>query len=137
MGIRIVTCDDEAHITRAVSMKLTKAGFDVESACDGQAAWEAIERELPALLITDCQMPRLNGLKLCERLRADSRTRELPVILLTAKGYELDGDQITQELGIAKLIFKPFSPRELLATVQEIVGVAETVDTTIAPGESN
>lgn len=126
MSIRVVTCDDEAHITRAVSMKLTKAGFAVESACDGQAAWEAIQREIPAILITDCQMPRLDGLQLCERLRADPRTRDLPVILLTAKGYELDADQIAEDLGVTKLIFKPFSPRELLATVQNILGVAET-----------
>jgi CheY-like chemotaxis protein len=61
MSTRLVVCDDEVHITRTISMKLSKAGFDVETACDGQAALEAIQRELPALVITDCQMPRMGG----------------------------------------------------------------------------
>lgn len=127
MSHRIVVCDDELHVTRSVSMKLTKAGFDVEAAEDGVGALEAIRREMPSLVITDCQMPRMGGIELCHELRADSRTSQLPVIMLTAKGYEFDHEEMS-ELGLSEIVLKPFSPRELLQTVQQILGLtAETV----------
>lgn len=127
MGTRIVVCDDEAHIVRAVSMKLSNAGFDVETASDGQAAWEAIQRETPALLVTDYQMPRLDGLSLCQRLREQTTTHDLPVILLTAKAFEMDHDKMKNDLGIAEIVFKPFSPRELLKMVNNILNLVEPV----------
>jgi len=123
MSERIVICDDESHITRAISMKLTKGGFSVEAVSDGQFALEAIQREIPALVITDCQMPRMDGLELIRRLRSDAATSDLPVLLLTAKGFELDQNVLKNELGVAEIIVKPFSPRELLKTVQELLGV--------------
>lgn len=126
MSIRIVCCDDEAHITRAVSMKLSKAGFDVETHFDGQAGFEAIKREKPALLITDYQMPRLNGLQLCQKLQADEVYCDIPILLLTAKGFELDESQIQAEYGVSQVVVKPFSPRLLLRTVQETLGITET-----------
>ena len=125
MGHRIVVCDDEPHITRAVSMKLTKAGFSVEACPDGQAAWEAVQRERPVLVVTDYQMPRLDGLELCGKLRSDASTEDLPVILLTAKGFELNDEQMRAEYRINKIVVKPFSPRELLKTVEELLGVTE------------
>ncbi len=64
MTKRILLCDDEIHILRAAEFKLKKAGYDVRIASDGQEAWEAIQRQKPDILITDCQMPRLDGLGL-------------------------------------------------------------------------
>jgi len=134
MTVRIVVADDEAHITRAVSMKLSKAGFVVETANDGQAAWEAIRRDLPAMLITDCQMPRMDGLALCREMRSQASTRHIPIILLTAKGFELDQDQLVRDLKITRLVVKPFSPRELLQTVQETVREASpAADALLSP----
>ncbi len=124
MTHRILTCDDEAYITRAVSMKLQKAGFQVETCADGQAAWEAIERELPCLLITDYQMPRLDGIELCRRVRSHEATANLPVIMLTAKGYEMNANELTTEHRLAGVMLKPFSPRELLQLVHDTVGAA-------------
>jgi CheY-like chemotaxis protein len=69
-------------------MKLSKAGYEVETASNGQDGLEAIQRELPVLVITDCQMPRMGGLELIRKLREQPETANLPVILLTAKGYE-------------------------------------------------
>jgi DNA-binding response OmpR family regulator len=65
MSHRILVCDDESHITLAVSMKLKRAGYVVQTAADGVAAWEIILRDTPDLLLTDCQMPRLDGIGLC------------------------------------------------------------------------
>ncbi len=128
MSSRIVVADDESHITRAINMKLSKAGFDIETASDGQVAWEAIEREIPAMLITDYQMPRLDGLGLCRRVRADEATKDLPILLLTAKGFELDEEKMSAEYGITKIVVKPFSPRELLKIVHETLSVTETAN---------
>ncbi len=128
MSSRIVVADDESHITRAINMKLSKAGFDIETASDGQVAWEAIEREIPAMLITDYQMPRLDGLELCRRVRADEATKDLPILLLTAKGFELDEEKMRAEYGIRKIVVKPFSPRELLKIVHETLSVTETAN---------
>lgn len=125
MTHRIVVCDDEAHIARAVSMKLRKAGFSVETAADGRLALAAIDRELPDLLITDCQMPRMGGVELCQRLRERTDTANLPIILLTAKAYELEHETIQMELWLSHILHKPFSPRELLEVVRQTLGVAD------------
>ncbi len=122
---RIVVCDDEAHITRAISMKLRKAGFNVETADDGQAALEAVHRETPAMLITDLQMPRMNGIELSRRLRSVPETHDLPIIMLTAKGFEVDENELNSEIRLSRLMPKPFSPRELLQTVQQILDAVE------------
>jgi two-component system, OmpR family, alkaline phosphatase synthesis response regulator PhoP len=121
MDKRILLCDDEVHILRAAEFKLKKAGYDVEIAYDGEEAWEAIQNRVPDLLISDCQMPRLGGLELIERLRNDPKTAEIPVILLTAKGYELAKEDLLKELRILRIVSKPFSPRELLQDVQMIL----------------
>lgn len=121
MSRRIIVCDDEPYITRTVSMKLSKAGFHVETAPHGEAAWKLIQQEVPDLLITDCQMPRMSGLELLRCLRSYPDTRHLPVILLTAKGFELDENRLTQELWVAHVVYKPFSPRELLALVCDVL----------------
>lgn len=121
MAHRIVVCDDDTHITRAVQMKLSRAGFEVETGSDGQMAWEAIQREIPDMLITDYQMPRLTGLELAARVRATAALRNLPVVLLTAKGFELDENQLQEEFGFHAVLTKPFSPRELLQLVENTI----------------
>lgn len=123
MTYRIHVCDDEPHIVLAVSLKFSKAGFQVTTANDGQAAWESIQRDPPQLLITDLQMPRLDGLGLIKRLREHPQLHDLPVILLTAKGFELEEDEIRHEYGVRHVLCKPFSPRELIALANTLLGV--------------
>jgi CheY-like chemotaxis protein len=113
-------CDDEIHILRAAEFKIAKAGFKVRCANDGQAAWEAIQEERPDMLITDFQMPRLDGLGLIRRLREDPATRELPIVVLTAKGFEVSPQELAEKWGVLAVLGKPFSPRELLRLVESI-----------------
>ena len=120
MSARILVCDDELHIRRAVANKLASAGFDVQTADDGVLGWEAIEREPVDLLVTDFQMPRLDGIELARRVRGRAETRQIPIILLTAKGFELDETQLSGDLSPLRVVPKPFSPRELLQLVQEM-----------------
>jgi len=119
MGHRILICDDEPHIALAVSMKFRNAGFEVLSARNGQEAWELILKSPPHLLITDCTMPRMDGIELCRRIRMLPGVHEMPIYLLTARGLELDPFVVNEELRISKIILKPFSPRELFLSVQE------------------
>jgi len=119
MSYRILICDDEPHIALAVGMKFRNAGFEVETARNGQEALESILKNAPDALITDCTMPRMDGLELCRRIRTLSNLHNLPIFLLTARGLELDPFVINDELGISKLILKPFSPRNLFRDVQD------------------
>ncbi len=122
MTQRILLCDDEIHILRAAEFKLKRAGYDVRIAGDGQEGWELIEQEKPDIIITDCQMPRLDGLGLVKRVRENPDTQDIPVLMLTAKGFELSEEELAAQWQVKRLISKPFSPRELLAIVQEVLG---------------
>ena len=116
MRPRVLVCDDEPHI---------KSGFDVETVDNATAAWDALEREVPDLLISDCQMPGADGLALCRRIRDDFRFSDLPIVLLTAKSYELPTKVLQRDLQISAIVDKPFSPRNLLQLVQLLTGSEE------------
>ena len=128
MSLSIHVCDDEPHIVLAVSLKFRKAGFEVTTAADGQAAWEIIQQARPQVVITDLQMPKMDGLGLVQKMRSDPVFQSVPVILLTAKGFELDEEELRDEFGVQAVICKPFSPRQLLALVQSLLGVTATVE---------
>jgi CheY-like chemotaxis protein len=119
----ILVADDESHILHVVSLKLRHAGFRVVTARDGQEALELAVQELPDLLITDYHMPQLSGLELCQKLKQDPRTRDIPAIMLTARGYHLEPHD-TEQSGVLRMLSKPFSPRALLATVNEVLALA-------------
>lgn len=121
MSKHILLCDDEIHILRAAEFKLKRAGYDVEIASDGQEAWEAIQRQKPDILITDCQMPRLDGLGLVQKVRENPATADLPIFMLTAKGFELSHDDLAAKWNVMAVIAKPFSPRELLQKVNDVL----------------
>ena len=122
-GKTILVADDESHILHVVSLKLRNAGFRVVTARDGQEAFEMALQEHPDLLITDYHMPQLSGLELCQRLKQDAATSNIPAIMLTARGYHLEPHD-TEQSGILRMLSKPFSPRHLLATVNEVLSNA-------------
>lgn len=124
MSFHVHVCDDEPHIVLAVSLKFSKAGFQVTSDNNGQSAWESIERDPPQLLITDLQMPLLDGLGLVKRMRSHPKLKDIPVILLTAKGFELDEEELRTEYGVQQVLCKPFSPRELVSVANSLLGAA-------------
>lgn len=121
MNKKILLCDDELHILRAAEFKFQRAGYDVRCAGDGEEAWELIEAELPDIVVTDYQMPRLDGLGLAERMKHDPRTTHIPVIVLTARGFELSPEELRERYGIRLMLNKPFSPRDLSRRVEDIL----------------
>jgi two-component system, OmpR family, alkaline phosphatase synthesis response regulator PhoP len=126
MTKRILLCDDEIHILRAAEFKLKRAGYDVQIAGDGQEGWELIDTFKPDIVITDCQMPRLDGIGLVQRIRENPDTAGLPVLMLTAKGFELSHEDLAHEWNVIAVMAKPFSPRELLERVNKIIGEPAT-----------
>ncbi len=123
MSKHVLLCDDETAIIRAAEIKLSRAGYRVTCCSDGQAALEAIQLETPDLLLTDCQMPRLGGLELIRRLRELEATHDLPIYMLTAKGFELSAEELKAKWNVLGVIAKPFSPREVLKLVDDLFAV--------------
>ena len=121
---KILVADDEAHILHVVSMKLRNAGYEVVTAVDGEEALELCASEIPDLLITDFQMPFMSGLELCKEIRAAEETRNIPAIMLTARGFDIEPAEMI-EAGIAAVLAKPFSPREVLEKVTALLDRAE------------
>jgi DNA-binding response OmpR family regulator len=118
---RILVADDEPHIGRIIKTKLEQGPFTVDLVYDGAEALEALERDPAAgLLILDLMMPRLTGLEVLERVRADARFAHLPCLILTAAGQDHQ-EQDARRRGADDFMTKPFSPKRLLARVTELV----------------
>lgn len=116
----ILVVDDESHILHVVSLKLRNAGYEVHTAADGEEGFDVAQQVHPDLIITDFQMPFMNGLELCQKLKATPDTSRIPALMLTACGFSLDSDEVTAT-NIHGVLSKPFSPREVLARVQEVL----------------
>jgi len=114
---KILVVDDETYIVELVKFNLEKEGFQVVVAYDGQNALDMVERESPDLIILDIMLPNMDGFEVCQELKKDSRFKLIPIIMLTARGEEID-TVLGLELGADDYIKKPFSPRELLARVK-------------------
>ena len=117
---KILVVDDEADILSLLEYNLKKAGFKVGTAKDGPDAIEAAHRETPALILLDIMLPGMDGTEVLRRLKASERTRGIPVMMLTAKGEEVD-KIVGFELGAEDYITKPFSPRELLLRLKAVL----------------
>lgn len=116
----ILVVDDEADIVELVSYNLKKEGFIVDSAPDGETALKKIRKGKYDLIILDLMLPVIQGMELCRILRNEPKTTALPIIMLTAKGEEVDR-VLGLELGADDYITKPFSPRELVARVKAVL----------------
>jgi len=118
--MKILVADDEAHILRVLSMKLSNAGYEVITAVDGEEALELCRSEEPDLVITDYQMPYLTGLELCKQLRSTQGLESIPAIMLTAREFDIEPGAM-EDAGIAEVLGKPFSPREVLQKVKDLL----------------
>ena len=119
-ALKVLVVDDEIHIVQVVAIKLRNNGFDVITCENGAQALEIASKENPNVIVTDFQMPVMTGLELVENLRNQPDTAEIPVIMLTARGFAIE-DRQKEELNISACLSKPFSPRELLQSVEEVL----------------
>ncbi|MBE0425024.1 MAG: winged helix-turn-helix domain-containing protein [Nitrospirae bacterium] len=116
----ILVVDDETDLVELVSYNLKKEGYAVDTASDGEVALAKIRKVKYALLVLDLLLPGLQGIELCRILRSDPKTVNLPIIMLTAKGEEVD-KILGLEMGADDYMTKPFSPRELVARVKAVL----------------
>jgi len=119
-GKTILAVDDEAHILHVVSLKLTNAGFNVLTANDPEEAIELAATHSIDLLLTDFQMPGMSGIDLARKLHSEPGRKNLPAMLLTAHGLALEQVELAHA-GITVCLSKPFSPRDLLEKVNELL----------------
>ena len=117
---KIVVVEDEADILEVIDYNLSKEGFNVSSALDGEKGLVLVQKEIPDLVLLDLMLPGIDGIEICRQLKADSATRSIAIIMVTAKGEESD---IVLGLGIGAddYVLKPFRPRELIARVKSVL----------------
>src|SRR5512140_1368912 len=131
-GERILVIDDSPTITKVVQLVLTKAGYQVDTAPDGEAGLAAVRTTRPDVILLDFVMPKMNGYQFCRELTADAKLRDIPVVLMSAKGDQV-GERFVKVMGIVDYITKPFSPEAITAVVQHTVakyGPLRTADDT-------
>jgi len=131
---RILVVEDEAKIAEVLRLYLEKNGYELSVAADGHQALESVRRQKPDLVLLDLNLPGMDGLEVCRRLRQES---SIPIIMVTARNEETD-KLIGLELGADDYVTKPFSPREVVARVRAVlrrVTSAETQPSLLRVGE--
>src|SRR5690348_17222771 len=119
MAKKILAVDDERHIVRLVQVNLERQGYDVVTAFDGKEALEKVESESPDLIVLDVMMPYMDGFEVLQNLKKNPNTRDIPVIMLTAKAQDADVFRGWQS-GVDCYLTKPFNPMELISFVRRI-----------------
>jgi len=121
MNKRVLVCDDEPYVVESVSYVVRKAGFEVLTAEDGDTALETAKREHPDLMFLDIMMPGISGDEVCRRLKAEPGTRDIHIVILTARGQEEDERRALQ-MGADEFMTKPFSPRKMRDKLMRLLG---------------
>ncbi|TET64384.1 response regulator [Candidatus Aerophobetes bacterium] len=117
---KILIADDRSEVVELVKVTLEGEGYRTIDASDGREALEKIRKEKPDLILLDIVMPKMNGFEDLREVKKDPKTKEIPIIMLTAKGQKSDQEK-GKELGATGYIIKPFSPSALLERIEEIL----------------
>lgn len=118
---RVLVAEDDAVFRRVIEFTLSRAGFDVTTAANGALALQQLEIQQFDCLVTDHQMPELSGVELLNAIRKIDSLKNLPAILCTAKGLELDSQYLVERFNLIAVLHKPFSPRQLAGMLEQSV----------------
>ncbi len=121
MAKRILIVDDEPNIVLSLEFLMKKAGYDVATAEDGEQALTAIQEHRPDLVLLDVMMPKKDGFQVCQNIREQDEYRELRIVMLTAKGRDLEQEK-GLSLGADDYITKPFSTQDVVNKVRQLLG---------------
>src|ERR1041384_8325459 len=136
-GELVLVIDDSPTITKVVQLVLTKAGYQVQTAADGEQGLSSVRSQRPDLILLDFVMPRMNGYQFCRELTADAKLKDIPFILISPKGNQV-GERFVKVMGIVNYITKPFSPEAITAVVGHTVTKYARRDAAAeAPAESD
>ena len=119
-GETVLVIDDSPTILKVVQLVLTKAGFQITTAPDGEAGLSTAREKKPDMILLDFVMPRMNGYQVCRALAAEDPLKDIPVVLMSAKGDQV-GERFVKVMGIVDYITKPFSPEAITAVVQHTI----------------
>ena len=135
MSAKILIVEDEPAIQELLAFNVEQAGFQALRAEDADSAWQQIRSNAPDLILLDWMLPNTSGVILAKQLRSDARTKDIPIIMLTARGEERD-KVLGLESGADDYITKPFSPRELMARIRAVLRrhVPQMPDEVVAAG---
>jgi DNA-binding response OmpR family regulator len=117
---KILVVDDEPNVIRTLTFVLKKEGYDVSSAVDGEEALVKARESKPNLMFLDVMMPKKNGYEVCQELKSDVGTRDIHIIILSAKGQEADKEKALSA-GANEFMTKPFSPVAIIGRVKELL----------------
>lgn len=117
---RVLLIEDEPNIIEAIRFILSREGWRVDTCSDGGNALEAVQNRNPDLVILDVMLPNRSGYDILSDMRADEAMRDIPVMMLTARGQKKD-KELAERLGVNKFMTKPFSNAEMLASARELV----------------
>lgn len=117
---KVLVVDDEINITQILEFSIGSEGYEVLTAANGEEAIEKARREQPDLIILDIMMPKIDGYEACRILKSNPLTKNIPVVLLTAKGRDID-KRLGYEVGAVDYIVKPFSPNKLVDRIHELL----------------
>lgn len=120
LDARVLIADDDPVILRLLEVNFSLEGFDVNTAERGEQVLEQVERERPDVLILDVMMPGMDGWEVCEHLKKNPETAELPIIFLSARTQEHDRER-GRTLGVSAYVTKPFDPEELIRLAKSLV----------------
>lgn len=123
MAIDILIAEDEPGILESLDFILKRAGWSISSVTDGEAVFEAIRALAPRIVVLDVMLPKRSGFEVLKQIKADEKTQNLPVLILTAKGQQQDR-KIAEELGADAFVTKPYANADVVATVRELLGEA-------------
>jgi DNA-binding response OmpR family regulator len=125
MTASVLVVDDEPNIVMSLEFLIKQAGYEVRVARDGEAALKAMEEQAPDLVLLDVMMPKRDGFDVCETIRANPAWKGIPIIMLTAKGRDIEREK-GLALGADAYITKPFSTREAMERIRQFLNEGET-----------
>jgi len=117
---RVLVVEDESDIANLIQFHLAREGYQTEIVGSGRSALAAVDRQKPDLIVLDIMLPDLDGLEVCRRLKRDTQTQQVPILMVSARGEESD-IVVGLELGAEDYVTKPFSPRVLIARVKAVM----------------
>ena len=121
LAVDVLIAEDEPSILESLDFILRRAGWSIDSVTDGESVLDRVRRSRPRVLVLDVMLPKRSGFDVLKQLRADSETRDLPVLILTAKGQQQDR-RIAEELGADGFVTKPYSNAEVVGAVRQLLG---------------
>ena len=123
MAKRVLIVEDEPNIVISLEFLMQREGYDVTVAGDGEAALDRVAKETPDLVVLDVMLPKVNGFEVCRRIRAEPRWRSVKILILTARGRDME---VAKGLGLGAdaYVTKPFSTKDLVARIKQLLGAA-------------